>query len=145
MQWSAGANLGFSTADPSRLYLPVDPAPDAPTVAGEEKDPESLLNRVRRLIRLKHDEPALAAYAEFVPLFAKANTYPLVYARASGAHVLLAIFNPAARPVSAEFSLGVTHRGFTLLAGRPMRLVDGTGRTTAEVPAMSYAIYRVER
>ncbi len=145
MQWSAGVNLGFSTADSSRLYLPVDAAPDAPTVAAEERDPDSLLNRVRRLIRLKHAEPALAAYAEFVPLVAEPGAYPFIYARASGAQVLLAIFNPADRPVTAEFRLGIARRGFTLLAGKPVRLVDGAEQTTAEVPPMSYALYRVER
>ena len=65
------AGFGQDLAEPTRLYLPVDAAPDAPTVAAEETDADSLLNRVRRLIRLKHSEPALAAYAEFVPLYAK--------------------------------------------------------------------------
>ena len=144
MQWSAGANLGFSTADPSRLYLPVDAAPDAPTIAAEERDPDSLLNRVRRLIRLKHAEPALAAYAEFVPLYARPGAYPFIYARASGAQVLLAIFNPADRPATAEFRLNTPHGGFALLAGKPLRLAVAATRITAEVPAMSYAVYRVE-
>ena len=32
MQWSAGKNLGFSTAESDKIYLPVDSAADAPTV-----------------------------------------------------------------------------------------------------------------
>ena len=32
MQWDDGANLGFSQAAAEALYLPVDPAEDAPTV-----------------------------------------------------------------------------------------------------------------
>ena len=39
MQWSSEKNLGFSSAAPEKLYLPVDPAGDAPTVAEQEKDP----------------------------------------------------------------------------------------------------------
>ena len=31
MQWTGATKLGFSTAEPTRLYLPVDGAPDAPT------------------------------------------------------------------------------------------------------------------
>lgn len=29
MQWDDGPNAGFSTADPERLYLPIDPDPGA--------------------------------------------------------------------------------------------------------------------
>jgi hypothetical protein len=39
MQWDDGPNAGFSTADPSRLYLPVDPDPTRPTVAAQERIP----------------------------------------------------------------------------------------------------------
>ncbi len=145
MQWVGGRNLGFSSADPARLYLPVDPSPDAPTVTAEDADPGSLLNRVRRLIRLKHTEPALAAYAEFVPLFAQKDAYPFVYARAGSDEVLLLIFNPAARAVSAEFPFPVPHRAFTLLAGKPAGLTDETGGLRVDVPAVSYAIYRVAK
>ena len=34
MQWDAGPNAGFSTADPARLYLPIDPDPAAPDGGG---------------------------------------------------------------------------------------------------------------
>ena len=143
MQWASGPNLGFSTAQPAQLYLPVDPAADAPTVAAQESDPDSLLNRTRRLIRLKHTEPALAAYAEFVPLFAQPNTYPFVFARASGTSVLLIVFNPAARPVTAQFDFATARKGFELLAGRAIAIKDTPGRLQLDLPAQSYAIYRV--
>jgi maltose alpha-D-glucosyltransferase/alpha-amylase len=144
MQWAPGANLGFSTAAPAQLYLPVDAAPDAPTVAAQEANPDSLLNRTRRLIQLKHAEPALAAYAEFVPLYAQPNTYPFVFARASGASVLLVVFNPAARPATAQFDFAVAHERFELLAGQPAALkADRPGHLQLEIPGQSYAIYRV--
>ncbi len=144
MQWAPGANLGFSTAAPAQLYLPVDAAADAPTVAAQEANPNSLLNRTRRLIQLKHAEPALAAYAEFVPLFAEPNTYPFVYARASGSSVLLVVFNPAARPSTAQFDFAVPHQRFELLAGQAAVLKeDKPGHLQLEIPGQSYAIYRV--
>jgi maltose alpha-D-glucosyltransferase/alpha-amylase len=142
MQWTGGKNLGFSTANPAKLYLPVDPAPDAPNVAAEEKDPNSLLNRVRKIIRLKHTEPALAAYAEFVPLYAKENTYPFVYARTSGEETLLMIFNPAARAVSAEFSFPVKYRELKLLAGKEVHTTKEGQTLKIEVPGQTYAIYQ---
>lgn len=145
MQWSRGKNLGFSTADPARLYLPVDSAADAPTVATEESDPASLLNRVRRLIQLKHSERTLAAYAEFIPLFAEADTYPLVYARTSGDEFLLAVFNPAARSASAAFRLPFGYRDLNLLAGKEISLTKGSTELKIEVPGQTYAIFRVIR
>ena len=135
-------NLGFSTAKPSQLYLPVDRSPEAPNVAAEERDPNSLLHRVRKLIRLKHTEPALAAYAEFVPLYARENTYPFVYARASGGETLLVILNPAASAVSAEFSFPVEYRELKLLAGKEVHTAKEGTTLKIEVPGQTYAIYQ---
>jgi len=142
MQWTNGPNRGFSTAEASRLYLPVDPAPDAPNVADEEADPGSLLNRVRRLIRLKHTEPALAAYASFDPLYAEKDAYPFVYSRAGGGQSLLMIFNPAARAAAAEFDFPAGYRTLKLLAGKDVRVTKGERKVKIEVPGQTYAIYR---
>jgi maltose alpha-D-glucosyltransferase/alpha-amylase len=141
MQWTSGRNLGFSTADPAKLYLPVDAASDAPNVEAEEHDSDSLLNRVRKLIRLKHTEPALAAYAEFVPLYAKKNGYPFVYARASGAETLLVILNPSADAANATFAFPVSYRELKLLAGKEIRVSNHKRTLTIEVPGQTYAIY----
>lgn len=81
MQWSRGKNLGFSDADPSRLYLPVDPAEDAPCVEAQEKDPASLLNLVKKLIRLRHAEPSLQADGSFAVLHAREGDPLFVYRR----------------------------------------------------------------
>ena len=143
MQWAPGRNLGFSTAEPSQLYLPVDADPGAPTVAGEEKDPGSLLNRVRRLIALKHAEPALAAYAEFIPLFAKENAYPFVYARASGADVLVVALNPSGSPAAASFAFARPYKSLRLLAGKEARISGGGGGLSLEMAPVSYAIYKL--
>ncbi len=145
MQWSSGPNLGFSTAAPEKLYLPVDAAPDAPNVAAEDQDPNSLLNRVRKLIALHKTERALSGYAEFTPLFAEANTYPLVYARASGPDVIVALFNPAAREVSASFDFNWTNADGVLLAGKPLTLERSGGKISARMPAVSYALYRFRK
>ena len=70
MQWKKGKNLGFSKAKADKLYLPVDPAPDAPTVAAQEKDPDSLLNTVKSLLALRHARADLHADAPFNVLYA---------------------------------------------------------------------------
>ncbi len=150
MQWNGGKNLGFSTASQGRLYLPVDPAEDAPNVEAQEKDSNSLLNRTRRLIKLKKTEPALAAYAEFVPLYAKQNSYPFVYARAKDKDVVLVILNPAGTESNAEFSLNIPYspngslrEKMTLLAGKELTVNTNGAKTSVTVPGQTYAIYKL--
>jgi maltose alpha-D-glucosyltransferase/alpha-amylase len=145
MQWTEGPSLGFSAAEPSKLYLPVDPTADAPTVAAQEKDPASLLNRVRRLVALKHSEPALAAYAEFVPLYAEPNAYPFVFARADGRDVVLAVFNPSAAATTAELPWDVPFKELALLAGKELRARKTGAQLRLDVPPQSYALYRLVR
>ena len=145
MQWTPGKNLGFSTADPSKLYLPVDPAADAPNVADQEADPNSLLNRTRALITLRHSEPALANYAEFVPIYAEKNAYPFVYARAAGKDVVLVMLNPRAEASQATFNVNVPFKKTKLLAGDKfdVKRDKKTGDVTIDMPGQSYAIVKL--
>ncbi|MBO5197272.1 MAG: glycosylase [Lachnospiraceae bacterium] len=85
MQWNQGKNKGFSTGD--ELYLPVDASADAPTVAEQEADPNSLLNYVKKLIEVRKATPDLCADGEFEVVSAG---YPFVYRRGN----VLVIVNP---------------------------------------------------
>jgi len=67
MQWDGSENLGFSKAAADKLYLPVDPAADAPTVENQLSDPGSMLHFVRSVIALRHREADLQAYSSFAP------------------------------------------------------------------------------
>jgi maltose alpha-D-glucosyltransferase/alpha-amylase len=142
MQWTSGKNLGFSSADADKLYLPVDPAKDAPNVEAQEKNPNSLLNKTRQLIKLRHTEPALANYAEFVPVYAEQNTYPFVYARAAGKDVVLVMLNPRATASDATFPVNVPFKKTKLLAGDKFKMEHSkkAGTLTIHMPATSYAI-----
>jgi maltose alpha-D-glucosyltransferase/alpha-amylase len=145
MQWTKGKNLGFSTASAEKLYLPVDPAEDAPTVEANENNSGSLLHRTRKLIQLKHTEPALAAYAEFVPLYAKKNTYPFIYARAKDKDAVIVILNPSGKESSAEFSLNIPFSKLTLLAGKEVKVTKDVTKISVIVPKQTYAIYKLSR
>ena len=145
MQWSDGKNLGFSNADSEKLYLPIDSAEDAPNVEMEEKDPNSLLNFVRELIRLKKNEPALAAYAEFVPVYAKEDTYPFIFARAADNDVVLAVFNPGPKKETAEFSLNIKAAGFNLLSGDESEIKIDGNKYNLEIDEQSYSIYKIRK
>jgi alpha-glucosidase len=56
MQWDASANAGFSTAKP---WLPVPGTYKTHNVANESKDPESILNFYKSLLKLRHTNEAL--------------------------------------------------------------------------------------
>jgi maltose alpha-D-glucosyltransferase/alpha-amylase len=100
MQWNTGKNLGFSEGCEDSLYLPVDSAPDAPTVETQEKDPESLLNTVRALIALRHQEEDLQADAELQILCAEKGK-PFVYRRGS----LVVAVNPSTKEQTADIKV----------------------------------------
>ena len=97
MQWGGGKNRGFSTAPEQELYLPADPADDAPTVEAAEADPNSLLHVVRALIALRHAHEDLQADAHFEPLVT-ADSKPFVYRRGG---LVLAV-NPSGRECGAS-------------------------------------------
>ncbi|GIE93142.1 alpha-amylase family glycosyl hydrolase [Paractinoplanes rishiriensis] len=94
MQWDDGPNAGFSTAEASRLYLPVDPAPDRPTVAAQNADPASTLNLVRALTALRRATPALRTRAATRVIN---EGYPFAYVRGES-H--LAVVNPRREPAT---------------------------------------------
>ncbi len=145
MQWSNTKNMGFSSADASKLYLPVDTSSNAPNVAAEEKNPNSLLNKVKWLIQMKKSEPALAAYAEFVPVYAKENSYPFIYARAAGDEIILAVFNPAAKEESAKFSLNIEAKKMSLLAGEESNINTNGNKYDLKIAGQSYSIYKITK
>ncbi|RBM15886.1 alpha-amylase family glycosyl hydrolase [Streptomyces sp. PT12] len=97
MQWDTSANAGFSTAPHDRLYLPIDPASDRPTVAEQRADEGSLLHLVRRLIALRKSTPELGSHTTVDVLH---TGYPLVYTRGGR---YLVVINP--RRDAAEFVL----------------------------------------
>jgi maltose alpha-D-glucosyltransferase/alpha-amylase len=98
MHWDSSPNDGFSTAEADQLYLPMDECEERPTVESQEKDPDSLLNFVRHLTRLRVEHPALGADGEFSLLNPDDQHYPMVYVRSlDGKHYLVAI-NPSAEP-----------------------------------------------
>ena len=142
MQWNNGPNKGFSVVSPEKLYRAVDASNDAPDVALQEKDPNSLLNRVRELIKLHNTEPALLAYAEFVPVYAEKDKYPFAYIRGNGKERLLIIVNPANREVSGSFILNYTCQKPKLISGKGAILLD-ENKASINMEPVSYAIFRI--
>ena len=120
MQWDSGRNLGFSEADADRLYLPVDPSGDAPNVQAQEDDPESLLNFVRALLRLRHGEEQLQADAPLAFLCTDPDK-PLLYKRGE----LLLALNPSGGTLTVPAPVQGMWPIFTFGAAAP----DGSALT----------------
>ena len=81
MQWDEGPNAGFSDASQSELYLPIDSREDAPTVAAQRENPDSLWNVIRDVILLRHREKDLHGNGDFEILSASFDAAPFVFRR----------------------------------------------------------------
>ena len=130
MQWDNSKNLGFSTAEAEKLYLPIDDAPGYPTVEAQEADPNSLLNHMRRVIALRHREEDLQCYSPFTVYSAEKGSRLFAYKRGK---LLLAV-NPGLQTEA----LRLEHNYEILFTvGTPS--VNGK---TATLPAQSFLILK---
>lgn len=98
MQWDGSKNAGFSNSD--TLYIKQDDAADRPDVEQQRGDPDSLLNEVKKLIKIRHTHPALDNRGDIEFIYAEKNTCPLAYARKGGGEKILVIINPSHKQVS---------------------------------------------
>jgi oligo-1,6-glucosidase len=67
MQWDAGPNAGFSSADP---WLPANPNYTWLNAAAQIDAPDSVFAHYQALIRLRH-ESAILVDGDFIPLMAE--------------------------------------------------------------------------
>lgn len=140
MQWDDGINAGFSTAEKERLYLPIDPSSERPTVAAQDGDPSSLLNVVRRLIRLRKEIPALGARGQFEVLKKVGGGFPLVFRRSLGDSACVVAVNPSGKEVEATLTTDAELTPL-LICGTCERRRDGT-TLTLKLGAASSAVFR---
>jgi maltose alpha-D-glucosyltransferase/alpha-amylase len=112
MQWSDDRNAGFSSADPAALYLPVITQPEyhyqAVNVAGQDKDPGSLLNCMRRLIAVRKRSAVFGRGT--IEFLRPRNQAVLAYLRAWRDETLLVVANLSARSQPVELDLAA-HEG----------------------------------
>jgi maltose alpha-D-glucosyltransferase/alpha-amylase len=139
MQWAedAGGNAGFSTAPADRLYLPLDPAPDRPTVRAQEQDPDSLLNQVKALIRLRAAHPELGTGGTVRMVH---DGYPGAYVRGER---YLVILNPSARP--EQLALPGLRVGEPLVSRGVAVDARATDGSLARTEPFGYGVFELER
>jgi maltose alpha-D-glucosyltransferase/alpha-amylase len=107
MQWTTGPNAGFSAADPARLYCP--PIDDEiygyrqVNVEAQGADPDSLLNQMRKMIRVRKGHAALGRGE--IHFLEPANRAVLAYLRTHGDEAILVVNNLSSDPQRVELDL----------------------------------------
>lgn len=144
MQWNDAPNAGFSSAPAGQLYLPIDPDPDRPTVAGQEADAGSLLQRVRRLIALRRAHPALCASGGFEVLHSGPAGYPFVFRREAAGESILVALNPSARPCEASLPAETLAGPPETIYGQPQPFTRAADGWRLNLPGVSGGIYRLK-
>lgn len=127
MQWRKGKNLGFSDAD--KTYIPCDTSTDAPTVEEQENNPDSLLNHMKNMIRLRKMHPALGEDGDFKVI---KTDYPAIYERSYNGDAIRIVLNPSSR----EYPIHIDSD--EIYASRNYNSVSNT------IGGCSYIIYKVK-
>jgi maltose alpha-D-glucosyltransferase/alpha-amylase len=135
MQWTAGANAGFSAARSRDLNSPVIDDEvygyRQVNVEAQRADPHSLLNRLRHMIRIRKAHPALGRGA--VRFLDVPNRAVLAFLRIYGEETILAVNNLS--PEAQRIELDVA----TFAGIRPVDLLS-----QESLPACSVAAYPLE-
>ena len=145
MQWTRGRNKGFSTAPASKLYLPVDPSPDAPDVESQQDDSGSHLNLIRALLELRRKHPALGNTGDFRVLYARKNKYPFVYERAAKGEQFVLVFNPGREPAKTTSLDLPAEARYEAVFVTGIALVRKHGCWIADAPGGSWGIFQINK
>jgi alpha-glucosidase len=121
MQWDGTENAGFTTAKP---WLPVPPTYKTHNVADESKDPNSVLEFYRSVLKLRHTNPALleGSYAALN----ESDPHVLSYLRSYQGHTVLVALNMSASAQKVNFE--ISKQGFSSaqsLLATPKSSVNG--------------------
>ncbi|MFJ8741083.1 alpha-glucosidase [Embleya sp. NPDC127516] len=101
MQWDASEHAGFTTGIP---WLPVNPNHTTINAAAAVADPESVYHHYRRLIALRHSEPAVV-HGDFTMLLADdERLYAFTRRYRDTTLLVLANFTGEAVPVPADLA-----------------------------------------
>lgn len=142
MAWDGSTNAGFSSAPKEDLYIAQGPTVDQVNAAAEEKDPDSVLNAVKELIRVRRAHRALMNAGAFRLVELKDHSYPLVYEREAEGEKVLVVLNPSGRDALMETPLPEGAKLFYAQGGMRGRTgLDRNADGRSIVPAASAAFF----
>jgi oligo-1,6-glucosidase len=138
MQWDAGPNAGFTTADP---WLPVNPNYTWLNAAAQIDATDTVFAHYQALIRLRHDLPILVDGA-FEPLMAE-DPQIWAYTRTTLNRKLLVIANCGREPRTVE--IGPEWIGADLLLGNLPDTPVASTSTSLDLAGWDARIYSARR
>ncbi|MBN1412907.1 MAG: hypothetical protein JW969_18850 [Spirochaetales bacterium] len=144
MHWEAGKNMGFSKAREKDIYLPVDYSRDAPNVKTQEKNPDSLLSRVKKIIQLRKNHPSLGTQGQFSPLFAEYKKYPLIYLRSDRDEKFLIAINPSRQKTESTLRFTKLKKIAETLINTGCHLKFDKKNIRISLDGQSYGIFRMD-
>ena len=100
MQWDDSPNAGFTRSTP---WLPIPPSYKTVNVASELKDPSSILQVYRSLLKLRHQNQALLE-GDYVALN-ESDANVLSYLRRYKNEAVLVVLNMSSQPQEVSFDL----------------------------------------
>jgi alpha-glucosidase len=136
MQWDDSVNAGFTQATP---WLPVPPTYRTNNVADELKDPDSILNFYKRVLSLRHKEPALED-GDYVALN-ESDPNVLSYLRRYQDEAVLVALNMSRSPQKISFNL--TAQGFSNPTAETLITTPTTQSRQLAVTSMSLEPFSV--
>jgi maltose alpha-D-glucosyltransferase/alpha-amylase len=143
MQWDETKNSGFSMASLDDLYIPIDPRKRIPNVKAQEKNSRSLLNHVKKIIKLRKCSKALQADGELIPIYSKRKEPPFVYLRKYKNEKFLIAINPSV--LEKEISLSKVEANNSMLElGKGVKCLQKKNGTTLKMRGVSYGIFNLE-
>jgi alpha-glucosidase len=120
MQWDNSKDAGFSTAE--KTWLPIPPSAAQYNAAMEERDPDSIFNFYKRVIRLRRESPALRGSSYVAINRDDPNVLAYLRKTTDGSDSVLVALNMSAQPQTISFPLkgfGVNGNSLEVLVASP--------------------------
>jgi alpha-glucosidase len=137
MQWDDSVNAGFSTHDP---WLPVPPSYKTHNVASESKDPDSVLEFYRKVLKLRHTNAALLE-GDYKALN-EDDASVLSYLRSYKGKAVLIALNMSDTPKKAAFDLA--SNGFASSSFNGLVTTPGASSAGSEVTLPAFGVFIAE-
>jgi len=132
MQWDGSTNAGFSKATP---WLPVPPTYETHNVAGELKDHNSVLEFYRKVLKLRHDNPALLDGS--YKAINESDENVLSYLRVYKDHGVVVALNMSNAP--QKIRIGLNGNGFASV--RSLLATEKSGAAGDEVSLEPFGVF----
>jgi maltose alpha-D-glucosyltransferase/alpha-amylase len=98
MQWNKEKNAGFSSADPSKLYFSINKDYITRNVEKQKSSSDSILNTVKRIIKLRRISSSLGPFANIRHLHLKRDDKTYIYSRYGEDDSFVIVLNPSDAP-----------------------------------------------